>query len=92
MMRRSTPQQHLAERHFPVRVRVAVPPKGFGEQINTMHGWLDQHIGKGRHWVGADVEPGRADAALFYFVDARDAVAFIDRFACGVLVGQYPPR
>jgi hypothetical protein len=51
-----------------------------------------QHIGKGRHWVGADVEPGRADAALFYFVDARDAVAFIDRFACGVLVGQYPPR
>jgi hypothetical protein len=92
MVRRSTPQQRLAEDYFPVRVRVAVPPKGFGEQINMMHGWLDQHIGKDRHWVGADGGAGRADAALLYFIDVRDAAAFIDRFACGVLVGQYPPR
>ena len=28
------------------------------EQINTMHGWLDQHIGKGRHWVAAHTEAG----------------------------------
>ena len=66
MVRRSTPQQHLAEDYFPVRVRVAVPPKGFGAQINTMHGWLNQHIGKDRHWVGADADGGRPDAVLFY--------------------------
>ena len=68
MVRRSAPQQHLAEDYFPVRVRVAVPPKGFGEQINTIHGWLNQHIGKDRHWVGADVDAERADAVLFYFI------------------------
>jgi hypothetical protein len=92
MVRRSAPQQHLAESYFPVRVRVAVPPKGFGQQLNTMHEWLNQHIGKDRHWVGADADRGQADAVLFYFIEVRDAVAFIDRFACGVLVGRDPPR
>lgn len=27
--------------YFPVGVRVAVPPKGFERQLDTMHPWLD---------------------------------------------------
>jgi hypothetical protein len=33
------------ERRFPVRVRVAVPPAGFGERLNRMHVWLDDNCG-----------------------------------------------
>jgi hypothetical protein len=25
------------ERHYPVRVRIAVPPEGFGRQLAVMH-------------------------------------------------------
>jgi hypothetical protein len=32
-----------AERRFPVRVRVAIPPTGFGERFNPMHAWLDDN-------------------------------------------------
>jgi hypothetical protein len=43
MVQRSAPQQVVAERYFPERVRVAVPPGGFG---NLMSAWLDEHAGK----------------------------------------------
>lgn len=46
IVRQSAPQQILAERYFPVRVRIAVPPGGFGSQFNVMGAWLDQHAGK----------------------------------------------
>jgi hypothetical protein len=29
--------------------------------------------------------------ALFYFVDAKMAAAFADRFACGLIIGHDPP-
>jgi hypothetical protein len=34
---------------------------------------------------------GLQDAALFYFVDADMAAAFVDRFACGLIIGREPP-
>jgi hypothetical protein len=46
MVQRSASQQILAERCFPVRVRIAVPSGGFGSQFNVMGAWLDQHAGK----------------------------------------------
>ncbi|HTT80796.1 MAG TPA: hypothetical protein VMF86_14065 [Stellaceae bacterium] len=30
-----------AERRFPVRLRLAVPPDGFGGRLDAMAGWLD---------------------------------------------------
>jgi hypothetical protein len=57
-----------------------------------MYGWLDYHVGKGRYWVGAEAGPGKQDAAMFYFLNARDAAGFVDRFACGLIVGREPPR
>ena len=92
MVRRSTPERGLAERYFPVRVRIAVPAGGFGRQLDEMHGWLNLHAGRGRFSIqGAPNDLG-IDAAYFYFVDVRLAQAFIERFACGLaVVTRLPP-
>jgi hypothetical protein len=74
-----------AERRFPVRIRIGVPPQGLGRQINMMHGWLDQHAGRDAYAIhGADhlTSPGQADHV--YFIDIGLAAAFVDRFACGL--------
>ena len=91
MVQRSAPRQVLAERYFPVRVRVAVPPGGFGSQLNLMREWLDYHAGRVRYFAGSETVAGRQDAALFYFVDAKMAAAFVDRFACGLIIGREAP-
>ncbi len=70
----------MAERYFPVRVRIGAPACGIGSQLNAMHGWLDAEFGCDSYWVGADVGPGR-EAALFYFLDVVTGKAFGDRFA-----------
>jgi hypothetical protein len=38
MVRRSTPAHITDDRFFPVRVCIAVPQGGFGEQLNVMYG------------------------------------------------------
>ncbi len=92
MVRRSTPEKALAERHFPVRVRIAVPPGGFGRQLDEMYGWLNLHAGRGRFSIqGAPNDLG-VEAAYFYFTDVRLAHAFVDRFACGLaVIARLPP-
>ena len=86
MVRRSTPTATLAERHFPVRVRISVPANGLGMVLNRMYVWLDEAVGRGRYWIGSEAGYGRSDAALFYFVDVSDAKRFVDQFSCGTLV------
>jgi hypothetical protein len=44
--RRSVPARVTDDRYFPVRVRIAVPQGGFGEQLEIMHGWLNMHAGR----------------------------------------------
>ena len=34
-----------AERRFPVRIRIAVAPRGVGERLNHIHAWLDHNAG-----------------------------------------------
>lgn len=82
MVRRSTPGSVLADRYFPVRLRVRVPDNGFGRQLNDMHAWLDESLGHDNYFVWS--ERGPPEAALFYFPDVRSAQAFVDRFACGL--------
>jgi hypothetical protein len=89
--------RRAAERQFPVRVRVAVPPEGFGQLLATMHGWLDQTCGVGG-WASAPAGLGGVvnDAVAFYFADAGFAQAFVNRFCCGFRVepvaGAYAVR
>jgi hypothetical protein len=86
MVRRSSPAKVHDERRFPVRVRVAVPPQGFGNQLNAMHEWLNEHAGKGNYASHGSTQPGVPDASLWYFLDVGMAKAFVDRFGCGLLI------
>jgi len=76
--------QREAERQFPVRVRIAVPPSGLGRQLELMHAWLDQVCGAAG-WVSAPAGliGVMNDAVAFYFDDAALAHAFVNRFCCG---------
>jgi hypothetical protein len=76
--------QREAERRFPVRVRIAVPPAGFGRQLSVMHAWLDEVCGAAG-WASAPAGLTGIvnDAIAFYFDDAAFAQAFVNRFCCG---------
>ena len=96
MVRRSAPARTSDDRFFPVRVRIAVPQGGFGEQLNVMHGWLNMHVGRGNfamHSAPNDLYAAlTVEAVFFYFVDISVARAFIERFACGLAVVQTVER
>jgi hypothetical protein len=38
----------MAERRFPARIRIGVPPGGFGQRYTEMTAWLDANCGAGR--------------------------------------------
>jgi len=79
--------QRDAERQFPLRVRIAVPPGGFGRQLALMQAWLDETCGAAG-WASAPAGVGgvRNDAVAFYFDDPAFAHAFVNRFCCGYRV------
>jgi hypothetical protein len=79
--------QREAERQFPVRVRIAVPPEGLGRQLALMHAWLDETCGAaGWSSAPAGIVGVVNDAIAFYFERAALAHAFVVRFCCGYLV------
>lgn len=76
--------QREAERQFPVRVRIAVPPDGLGRQLELMYAWLDQVCGPaGWNSAPAGLVGVMNDAVAFYFDDAAFAHAFVNRFCYG---------
>ena len=73
-----------AERRYPVRVRIAVPPGGFGERLNQMQHWLDENCGA----TGWAITPSGVrgiinDALAIHFADAAVAGAFVARWCLG---------
>jgi hypothetical protein len=87
MTRASMRAQREAERRFPVRVRIAVPPEGLGRQLEIMHAWLDETCGvEGWGSAPAGLSGIVNDATTFYFDDAAFAHAFVARFCCGYRV------
>src|SRR5262245_13998359 len=55
----------VAEQRFPVRIRLAVPPLGFGQRLPQMDAWLDQNCGAD----GWTMTPSGGAVAI-YFRDA----------------------
>lgn len=84
MARAAQQAQRGAERRYPVRVRIAVPPDGLGHQLTLMYAWLDDTCG-GDGWATAPAGSIGVvnDAIAFYFADAAFAHAFVARFCCG---------
>jgi hypothetical protein len=72
-----------AERRFPVRIRIAVPPEGLGARIDAIKAWLDENCGAGC-WAmtPAGLRGVVNDAVAVYFCDPALAGAFVARWCC----------
>jgi hypothetical protein len=70
-----------AERRFPVRVRVGVPPAGFGQRHSQVIAWLDENCGaNGWSMTPSGMRGVLNDAVSIYFADATLASAFVARW------------
>src|SRR5947207_999564 len=70
-----------ADRRFPVRIRLALPPGGLGQRFTDIQVWLDANCGAD----GWDIVPSGTwgvlnDAIAIHFVDATLASAFVARW------------
>jgi hypothetical protein len=73
-----------AERRFPVRIRIAVPPEGLGRQHARMTAWLDENCGAdGWAMTPSGTRGVPNDAVSIYFPDAALASAFVARWCIG---------
>ena len=74
----------VAQRRFPVRIRLGVPPEGFGQRYSELTGWLDGNCGADGWAVTASGMRGVVnDAISIYFADATLASAFVARWCVG---------
>jgi hypothetical protein len=86
----SRPMITEAERRFPARIRIAVPPDGFGRQLNDMTAWLDANCGAGNWAVTPAGLRGVVNNALaIYFLDTALANAFVARWCIGYRAETY---
>ena len=73
-----------AERQHPVRIRIAVPPQGLGEQLGQITAWLDANCGaEGWVMMPSGTRGVLNDALAIYFLDATLASAFVARWCIG---------
>jgi hypothetical protein len=74
----------IAERRFPVRIRISVPPGGFGQRHADITAWLDENCGAdGWAMTPSSVRGVLNDAVSIYFLDATLASAFAARWCAG---------
>jgi len=71
-----------AERRFPVRIRIAVPPEGLGVQLDSMKWWLDTNCGA-ENWAmtPAGMRGVVNDALAIYCADAVSAAVILTQVA-----------
>ena len=73
-----------AERRFPVRIRIGVPPDGFGRRHTEMTAWLDENCGAdGWAMTPSGMRGVLNDAVSVFFLDATLAGAFVARWSAG---------
>ena len=73
-----------AERRFPVRIRIGVPPDGFGRRHTEMTARLDENCGAdGWAMTPSGMRGVLNDAVSIYFLDATLAGAFVARWCAG---------
>src|SRR5437899_8140100 len=76
-----------AERRFPVRIRIGVPPEGLGGRLDALKAWLDDNCGAGGWAMTPSGMRGVLnDAVSIYFRDATLASAFVARWCAGYRV------
>src|SRR5215472_6128913 len=74
----------MAERRFPVRIRIAVPPYGLGRRHAPITAWLDENCGSdGWAMTPSGMRGVLNDAISLYFADVTLASAFVARWCIG---------
>jgi hypothetical protein len=69
-----------AERRFPVRIRIGVPPSGLGQRHTQITAWLDENCGAdGWAMTPSGTRGVLNDALSIYFADGPLANAFVRR-------------
>jgi hypothetical protein len=77
----------VAERRFPVRIRIGVPPSGLGPRYAKIIAWLDENRGAdGWAMTPSGMRGVLNDAVSIYFLDATLASAFVARWCAGYTV------
>jgi hypothetical protein len=80
----SKPMIIAAERRFPVRIRMGVPPEGLGARLDQMRAWLEGNCGAdGWALTPSEMRGVRNDAMSIYFIDPTLASAFVARWCAG---------
>lgn len=73
-----------AERRFPVRIRIAVPPTGLGVRLDAIKAWLDDNCGADGWAMTPSGRRGVVnDAVAVYFCNAALAGALVARWCRG---------
>jgi hypothetical protein len=76
-----------AERRFPVRIRIGVPPDGLGSRLDQIKAWLDENCGANGWAITPSGTRGVLNDALsIYFSDPTLATAFVARWCVGYQV------
>jgi hypothetical protein len=76
-----------AERSFPVRIRIAVPPNGLGQRYAQITAWLDENCAADGWAITPSGTRGLLNDALsIYFADATLASAFVARWCIGAKI------
>jgi hypothetical protein len=76
-----------AERRFPVRIRIGVPPDGLGSRLDQIKAWLDENCGaEGWAMTPSGIRGVLNDAVSIYFGDPTLASAFVARWCVGYRV------
>jgi hypothetical protein len=74
----------MAERRFPVRIRIAVPLAGLGRRHTQITAWLDENCGSdGWAMTPSGMRGVLNDAISIYLADAMLAGAFVARWCAG---------
>src|SRR5438552_18013558 len=73
-----------AERRFPMRIRIGVPPDGRGSRLDRIKVWLDENCGASGWAITPSGTRGvLTDAISIYFGDPTLASAFVARWCAG---------
>ena len=76
-----------AERRFPVRIRISVPPAGLGQRHTQITAWLDENCGAdGWAMTPSGTRGVLNDALSIYFAEPTLASAFVARWCIGAKV------
>ena len=80
MVRRSTPIAKTDDAAFPVRVKLRIPPRGFGTRLDDVHRWLSNEVGAGQYAVHPAPSTG-GNAMAVHLLDVEGAHSFLTHFS-----------